>query len=127
MKQIALFSLALISLTACETETYVDYYLANGTADTLVVSGKNIILSEEINEMVMPYETIQLSNWSKRGKETAAFKPEIMFGTDLLIRKQQGDTLKKDYLKLGNWDFELSESSGTANHDYTLEAGPEDF
>lgn len=127
MRRIAIFSLVLISLSACEKETYVDYYLANGSADTLYVTGKNVIHNRAINESLMPYETIHLASWSKLGKETAAFKPESMFGTDLLIRNSDGDTLKKDYLKVSNWDFNLSESSGTASHEYTLELGPEDF
>lgn len=43
MQRIAILSFVLICLSACETETYVDAYLANGSSATLYVAGKDLI------------------------------------------------------------------------------------
>lgn len=73
----------------------------------------------------MPYESIPIASWSMRGKEAVTFKPESRFGIGLLIRNSVGNTLKKDYLQVSNWDFNLSERRVTISYEYTLELGPE--
>ena len=102
MKKIAFLLITLFTLSSCEKETFIDYYIDNQSSTQISVNGTNIISSSSIDNEINPNEKKEVSSWSKRGKETDFFEPITMFGDDLIITNASGDTLTKDYKILSN-------------------------
>ncbi|MDP4630196.1 MAG: hypothetical protein NWS89_03560, partial [Flavobacteriales bacterium] len=97
MKQVSILFLAVILLSSCEKETYLEYYIDNQSSSVITVDGSDIIHSTDIDQTINPNEKKDVAAWSKRGKQTDFFEPTAMFGSDLVITNASGDTLTKDY------------------------------
>ena len=127
MKQVSILFLAVILLSSCEKETFVDYYVDNQSSSVISVDGTNIIASSQIDKMINPSEKKDVAAWSKRGKETDYFEPISMFGNDLLITNATGDTLTKDYKLLSNWTSDVDDQRAASRHEYVLIITDADF
>ena len=97
LEKTAFLLITLFTLSSCEKETFVDYYIDNQSSTEINVDATNIISSSTIDHVVLPNEKKEVSSWSKRGKETEFFEPITMFCDDLIITNASGDTLIKDY------------------------------
>ena len=127
MKQVSILFLAVILLSSCEKETFVDYYVDNQSSSVISVDGTNIIASSDIDKTINPNERKDVAVWSKLGKQTDFFEPTSMFGNDLIITNASGDTLAKDYKFLSNWTADVDEQRTVANHEYILVITDADF
>jgi hypothetical protein len=127
MKQLSILFLAVILLSSCEKETYLDYYIDNQSSSVITVDGSDIIHSTKIDQTINPNEKKDVAAWSKRGKQTEFFEPTAMFGSDLLITNASGDTLKKDYQLLSNWTSDVDDQRTVARHEYILVITNADF
>ena len=127
MKKTAFLLITLFTLSSCEKETFVDYYIDNQSSTEINVDGTNIISSSTIDHVVLPNEKKEVSSWSKRGKETDFFEPITMFGDDLIITNASGDTLIKDYKVLSNWTSDVDNERTQASHEYILVISDSDF
>jgi hypothetical protein len=127
MNRLLFLILGIAILSSCEKETYVDYYIDNQSSTILTADGSNIIHSADIDKTVNPGERVDLANWSKRGKQTDLFEPTVIFGTDLTITNESGDTLRKDYKSISNWSSEVDEKRAVASHEYILIIKDSDF
>lgn len=112
---------------SCEKETHVKYFIHNQSSFTVQASGSDIIHSTEIDDSIGPNENKEVSGWSKRAKETDLFEPVSMFGNDLLITNEEGDTLTKDYRILSNWQSDVDNRRSVASHEYVLFITDSDF
>lgn len=126
-KLFSVLLIAIVSLSSCEKETYVKYFIENNSSATIFVDGKDIIHSTDIQVTVAPNESKEITNWSKRGLQTDLFEPMSMFGNDLLVININGDTLKKDYKVLSNWQSSVDDQRKSASHEYTLKITDADF
>ena len=127
MKQVSILFLAVILLSSCEKETFVDYYVDNQSSSVISVDGTNIIASSDIDKTINPNERKDVATWSKFGKETDYFEPSSMFGNDLVITNASGDTLTKDYKLLSNWTSDVDDQRTVASHEYILVITDADF
>lgn len=127
MKQASILFLAIILLSSCEKETYLDYYIDNQSSSVIAVDGSNIIHSTDIDQTINPNEKKDVATWSKRGKQTDYFEPTAMFGNDLIITNALGDTLTKDYKLLSNWTTDVDDQRAVASHEYILVITDADF
>ena len=127
MKQVSILFLAVILLSSCEKETFVDYYVDNQSSSVISVDGTNIIASSDIDKTINPNEKKDVAVWSKRGKQTDFFEPTSMFGNDLIITNASGDTLAKDYKLSSNWTSDVDDQRTVANHEYILVITDADF
>ncbi len=127
MRQVSILIFALFSLSACEKETFVGYYIDNQSSSMISVDGTNIIASSDIDKTINPKEKKDVAVWSKRGKEAEYFEPTAMFGNDLVITNASGDTLTKDYKLLSNWISEVDDQRAVASHEYILVITDADF
>ena len=127
MKQVSILFLAVILLSSCEKETFVDYYVDNQSSSVISVDGTNIIASSDIDKTINPNERKDVATWSKPGKETDYFEPSSMFGNDLVITNASGDTLTKDYKLLSNWTSDVDDQRTEASHEYILVITDADF
>ena len=127
MKQVSILFLAIILLSSCEKETYLDYYIDNQSSSVIAVDGSNIIHSTDIDQTINPNEKKDVATWSKRGKQTDYFEPTAMFGNDLIITNALGDTLTKDYKLLSNWTTDVDDQRAVASHEYILVITDADF
>ena len=127
MKQVSILFLAVILLSSCEKETFVDYYVDNQSSSVISVDGTNIIASSDIDKTINPNERKDVATWSKFGKETDYFEPSSMFGNDLVITNASGDTLTKDYKLLSNWTSDVDDQRTVASHEYILVITNADF
>ena len=127
MKQISILFLALILLSSCEKETYLDYYIDNQSSSVITVDGSDIIHSTDIDQTINPNEKKDVAAWSKRGKQIEFFEPTAMFGNDLIITNALGDTLIKDYKLLSNWTSDVDDQRAVASHEYILVITDADF
>ena len=127
MKQVSILFLAVILLSSCEKETFVDYYVDNQSSSVISVDGTNIIASSDIDKTINPNERKDVATWSKLGKETDYFEPSSMFGNDLVITNASGDTLTKDYKLLSNWTSDVDDQRTVASHEYILVISDADF
>lgn len=127
MKQISILFLAVILLSSCEKETYLDYYIDNQSSSVITVDGSDIIHSTDIDQTINPNEKKDVASWSKRGKQTDFFEPTDMFGSNLVITNASGDTLTKDYKLLSNWTSDLDDQRTVASHEYILVITDADF
>lgn len=127
MKQVSILFLAVILLSSCEKETYLDYYIDNQSSCVITVDGSDIIHSSVIDQIINPNEKKDVAAWSKRGKQTGFFEPTAMFGSDLVITNASGDTLIKDYKLLTNWASDVDDQRSVASHEYILVITDADF
>ena len=127
MKQVSILFLAVVLLSSCEKETYVDYYIDNQSSSVITVDGSDIIHSTDIDQTINPNLKKDVAAWSKRGKQTDFFEPTAMFGSDLVITNVSGDTLTKDYKLLSNWTSDVDEQRTVASHEYILVITDADF
>ena len=127
MKQVSILFLAVILLSSCEKETYLEYYIDNQSSSVITVDGSDIIHSTDIDQTINPNEKKDVAAWSKRGKQTDFFEPTAMFGSDLVITNASGDTLTKDYKLLSNWTSDLDDQRTVASHEYILVITDADF
>lgn len=127
MKQVSILFLAVILLSSCEKETYLEYYIDNQSSSVITVDGSDIIHSTDIDQTINPNEKKDVATWSKRGKQTDFFEPTAMFGSDLVITNASGDTLTKDYKLLSNWTSDLDDQRTVASHEYILVITDADF
>ncbi len=127
MKILLISVLSLLLFSGCETATDVYYNVQNESAQTLLVTGNDIIHSIEIRDTLYSNTEKSIANWSKRGKETDYFEPVSIFGQSLLIRNILGDTLKKDVKLLSTWSASVEENGRTAVHQYVLQLTDSDF
>jgi len=127
MKKVTFLLMTLFAFSSCETETFVDYYIDNQSSTTITISGSNIISATEISSSISVGEEMEISNWSKLGKQTDLFEPVTMFGEDLIITNVAGDSLVKDYKILSNWISDVDDQRATASHKYTLHITDADF
>ena len=127
MKQVSILFLAVILLSSCEKETYLDYYIDNQSSSVITVDGSDIIHSTDIDQTINPNLKKDVAAWSKRGKQTDFFEPTAMFGSDLVITNVSGDTLTKDYKLLSNWTSDVDDQRTVASHEYILVITDADF
>ena len=127
MKQVSIIFLAVILLSSCEKETYLDYYIDNQSSSVITVDGSDIIHSSVIDQIINPNEKKDVAAWSKLGKQTGFFEPTAMFGSDLVITNASGDTLIKDYKLLTNWAADVDDQRSVASHEYILVITDADF
>jgi len=127
MKQVSILFLAVVLLSSCEKETYLDYYIDNQSSSVITVDGSDIIHSTDIDQTINPNEKKDVAAWSKRGKQTDYFEPTAMFGNDLIITNTSGDTLAKDYKLLSNWISDVDVQRAEASHEYILVITDADF
>lgn len=127
MKQVSILFLAIILLSSCEKKTYLDYYIDNQSSSAIIVDGSDIIHSTDIDQTIEPNVKKDVAAWSKRGKQTDFFEPTAMFGNDLVITNEAGDTLTKDYKLLSNWTSDVDEKRAVASHEYVLVITDTDF
>ena len=127
MKQVSILFLAVVLLSSCEKETYLDYYIDNQSSSVITVDGSDIIHSTDIDQTINPNLKKDVAAWSKRGKQTDFFEPTDMFGSDLVITNASGDTLTKDYKLLSNWTSDLDDQRTVASHEYILVITDADF
>ena len=127
MKQVSILFLAVVLLSSCEKETFVNYYIDNQSSSVISVDGTNIIASSDIDKTINPNERKDVATWSKHGKETDYFEPSSMFGNDLVITNASGDTLTKDYKLLSNWTSDVDDQRTVASHEYILVITDADF
>ncbi|MDB2539185.1 hypothetical protein N9X23_02330 [Flavobacteriales bacterium] len=127
MKQVSILFLAVVLLSSCEKETYLDYYIDNQSSSVITVDGSDIIHSTDIDQTINPNLKKDVVAWSKRGKQTDFFEPTAMFGSDLVITNVSGDTLTKDYKLLSNWTSDVDDQRTVASHEYILVITDADF
>jgi hypothetical protein len=127
VKQVLNLLLAIILLSACEKETYLDYYVYNQSSSAIIVDGFNIIHSTDIFQTIEPNVRKDVAAWYTRGKQTALFEPTAIFGDDLIITNTSGDTLTKDYKLLSNWTSDVDDQRTVASHEYILVITDTDF
>ena len=127
MKQVSILFLAVVLLSSCEKETYLDYYIDNQSSSVITVDGSDIIHSTDIDQTINQNLKKDVSAWSKRGKQTDFFEPTAMFGSDLVITNVSGDTLTKDYKLLSNWTSDVDDQRTVASHEYILVITDADF
>jgi hypothetical protein len=127
MKKIAFLLITLFTLSSCEKETFLDYYIDNQSSSVINVDGSDIIHSTDINQTINPNVKKDVAAWSKRGKQTDYFEPTAMFGNELIITNVSGDTLAKDYKLLSNWISDVDEQRAVASHEYILVITDADF
>ena len=127
MKQVSILFLAVVLLSSCEKETYLDYYIDNQSSSVITVDGSDIIHSTDIDQTIKPNLKKDVAAWSKRGKQTDFFEPTAMFGSDLVITNVSGDTLTKDYKLLSNWTSDVDDQRTVASHEYILVITDADF
>lgn len=127
MKKYIYLSIIIFTLSSCEKETFVEYYIDNQSSLKINIKGSDIIHSTSIEREIEHGEKKEVSNWTKRGKEINYFEPVSMFGHDLIITNFSGDTLIKDYKVLSNWSSDVTERKASANHKYTLVISDMDF
>lgn len=127
MKQLSILFLAVILLSSCEKETYLDYYIDNQSSSVITIDGSDIIHSTDIDQTINPNKKKDVAAWSKRGKQTDFFEPTAMFGSDLVITNASGDTLTKDYKLLSNWNSDVDDQRTVASHEYILVITDSDF
>tara|TARA_B110000046_G_C12861749_1_gene342144 strand:- start:140 stop:523 length:384 start_codon:yes stop_codon:yes gene_type:complete len=127
MKQVSILFLAVVLLSSCEKETYLDYYIDNQSSSVITVDGSDIIHSTDIDQTINPNLKKDVAAWSKRGKQTDFFEPTAMFGSDLVITNVSGDTLTKDYKLLSNWTSDVDDQRTVASHEYILVITDADF
>lgn len=116
-----------IFLLSCEKSTTVRFQIRNISSSPIIVSGHDLIHNWDIQDTILVGEEKNISMWSKFGKELNYFLPVTFFGNDLLVFNFQGDTLKKDYKALENWDVNIDEERNVATHNYILEIKTIDF
>ena len=127
MKKIAFLLITLFTLSSCEKETYLDYYIDNQSSIVINVDGSDIIHSTDIDQTIKPNEKKDVAAWSKRGKQIEFFEPTTMFGDNLIISNAPGDTCTKDYKLLSNWTSEVDDQRAVASHEYILVITDADF
>ncbi len=114
-------------LTSCEKETFIDYYIDNQSSFPVIIDGTDIIHSTSLDQIIAVNEQRRIANWSKRGIQTDLFEPATMFGNDMVIANANGDTLRKDYKVLSNWQSSVDDQRKTASHEYILIITDADF
>tara|TARA_B110000091_G_C13370025_1_gene291839 strand:- start:13 stop:396 length:384 start_codon:yes stop_codon:yes gene_type:complete len=127
MKKISFLLITLFTLSSCEKETFVDYYIDNQSSTKISVNGTNIISSISVDNEINSNEKKEVSSWSKRGKETDFFEPITMFGQDLIITNVSGDSLIKDYKDISNWNSDVYNERTQVSHEYILVISDSDF
>ena len=127
MKKIAFLLITLFTLSSCEKETFLDYYIDNQSSSVINVDGSDIIHSSDINQTINPNVKKDVAAWSKRGKQIEFFEPTTMFGNNLIISNAPGDTCTKDYKLLSNWTSDIIEQRAVARHEYVLVITEVDF
>ena len=127
MKYPSILFLAVILLSSCEKEIYLDYYIDNQSSSVITIDGSDIIHSTDIDQTINPNEKKDVAAWSKRGKQTEFFEPTAMLGSDLVITNASSDTLTKDYKLLSNWISDVDDQRTVASHEYILVITDADF
>ncbi len=97
MKQVSILFLAVVLLSSCEKETYLDYYIDNQSSSVITVDGSDIIHSTDIDQTINPNLKKDVAAWSKRGKQTDFFEPTAMFGNVMVFTNAAGYTFTKYY------------------------------
>lgn len=127
MKQIIFVISLFIFLNSCEKTTSIRFQFKNDSNSPIILNGHDLIHNWAIQDTILVGEEKTISSWSKFGKELSYFSPVDFFGDDLLVINMQGDTLKKDYKDLENWQIVIDEERSVAIHDYLLEMETTDF
>lgn len=117
----------ILTFTACETETFIDYYVENRASSIIYVYGKDLVHATMINDSLLPGKTMMIAGWRKWGKKTDSFDPKDMFGNTLVITNAVGDSCQKDHGLVSNWRTEIDEKRAVADHKYTLVINNADF
>ena len=127
MKQKIFVISLFIFLNSCEKSTSVHFQFKNDSNSPIILNGHDLIHNWAIQDTILVGEEKTISSWSKFGKELTYFSPVDFFGDDFLVINMQGDTLKKDYKDLENWQIVIDEERSVAIHDYLLEMETTDF
>ena len=127
MKVLILSTLLLLIFSACEKTTSIRFQFKNDSNSPIILNGHDLIHNWAIQDTILVGEEKTISSWSKFGKDLSYFSPVDFFGDDFLVINMQGDTLKKDYKDLENWQIVIDEERSVAIHDYLLEMETTDF
>ena len=127
MKFLIFSTFLLLIFSACEKTTSIRFQFKNDSNSPIILNGHDLINNWAIQDTILVGEEKTISSWSKFGKELSYFSPVDFFGDDFLVINMQGDTLKKDYKDLENWQIVIDEERSVAIHDYLLEMETTDF
>jgi hypothetical protein len=127
MKFLIFSTFLLLIFSACEKTTSIHFQFKNDSNSPIILNGHDLIHNWAIQDTILVGEEKTISSWSKFGKELSYFSPVDFFGDDFLVINMQGDTLKKDYKDLENWQIVIDEERSVAIHDYLLEMETTDF
>ena len=127
MKFLIFSTFPLLIFSACEKTTSIRFQFKNDSNSPIILNGHDLIHNWAIQDTILVGEEKTISSWSKFGKELSYFSPVDFFGDDFLVINMQGDTLKKDYKDLENWQIVIDEERSVAIHDYLLEMETTDF